>query len=208
MTKRTLGDRVTFYLSHRQRIKEWAKLGSEVGGEAHDFYCSLAEPMDTAASNLPGNPRVFAYLERDHAPKILLIRTEWAGANDGEHPRLGIGIQWPKTECRFTNAQSGVWVNRRPGHKTFGDRLSPLVANHAEKVWETGGHRPAGPAYKLQSAGGGWPLRRDERPHQQDYWTDLDGYALALVERVCSLWETMFEPVQAAFVEANGKKIE
>ncbi len=196
MSNREMSERSKFYLRHRKRIQQWAALESDAANEAHRFYCSLAGPLEDV-SGLRGDPSVFLHLERTEPPKLFLVKEAWAGPDDGGHPLVGIGIEWPK-KTSFTNACTGIWVNRYPATRSLADLLGPLIAAKAERVLD-----PVWPKYKIKPQG--WfPVLRYEKPHREDYWDDLDGYASALIERICDLWDAMSDEVQAAVEEVKA----
>ncbi len=52
MSERRISEQAAFYLEHENRIREWSGLVSEVQREAHDFFCSLADPLDALRPGL------------------------------------------------------------------------------------------------------------------------------------------------------------
>ncbi len=160
MSERTLSDRAAFYLNHRQRIEEWAALKPEVEKEAHRFYCTLVEPLEDACSGLPDSPLLFTYLAQTEPPKIFLVDRSWSGAKDGDHPKLGIGLEWSQHSPTFTNAYMGIWVNRYGPHLALAERICPLIADDARKTLSVGGKSPVWPQYTVRPTGSWWPVHR------------------------------------------------
>jgi hypothetical protein len=185
MSERSISERAKFYVQHRERIQEWAELKTEAEAATHDFYCSLIDLLESETLSLPEAPLVFAHLERTEPPKLFLYRSEWSNPSASEqHPRIGIGIEWPSKSPTFENACICVWVNLLKGHTAFGERARSLIASDAKGVVSD---------YALYPDKGWFPVYRKVKPIPGDYLDLLDEYANDLVKRICSLW-----------IEANG----
>ena len=202
MSSREITERAKFYLKHRQRIEEWAKLESAVASEAHGFYCSLKAPLAVAAGDL-AECMVFTHLSRTEPPKVFLHRAGWWPQTSDSHPAVGIGLEYPHKKTSFTNAYIGIWVNRiSPHNRQLADKLGPLIAGRAPQVLPNTATKTTPGRYRLSKTG--WfPLHQTVTPHQTDYWNDLDGYADALIAQIVELWNDMSEPVQQALDEAQ-----
>ncbi|WP_437274572.1 hypothetical protein WME90_25320 [Sorangium sp. So ce375] len=177
--------RAVFYFRHQTLIEEWAALGSSAAQLAHSFLCSCADDIAELASDLSPDAHVHKYLEGDW-PKVLVLSPGWRELSAGGLVRVGIGIQWNKSNrLNFTTspgcANTGVWVdNDLDGGKELSKKLRVAFA----EVGLIKAHKlaisPWWPAYRYEMATG-------------EYWDDLAPYRAQLVKSVRFFWRE-FEP--------------
>jgi len=197
MSEEQVSERVAFYLRHQKRIEEWLALKSEVGQEAHNFYCSLVEPLEQATEGLDGNPVLFSRLEGWGPPKSFLHRPEWGSGNAQGHPLMAIGIEWPSSSTTFSNSYSGVWINLEEVHKPITGNLFATLRPVISDVLNA-----KSPTMAWPSSSGWWPVWRYEEPPSGEYWRNLEVYSSNIVDAICHLWKILSAPIHDELMDA------
>jgi hypothetical protein len=177
--------RVAFYLRNQALIEEWSGLASSASSVAHAFLCSCADDLSRLAADLAPGVRVESLLDSAW-PKLLIVSPMWLLKND-PLPRLGIGIEWHKTnKLGFTIPErcafSGVWVNN---HLADGLELSNKLKG---AFAQSGLMKP-----RALASTPWWPAYRWEKA-SSEYWNDLSAYRAQIVESVRLSWKDL-EPV-------------
>ena len=182
---------LVFFLKHRERIEGWYALGDAVPDAAHNFFCSLADPLRKLAPALPGPPRVLSF-PKHRWPRHLLLRPSWQVDGRG-WPRVAVSIEWDRKKAAFDTAYSGVWLQQ---DHPAAERLRLRLEEALLPVLEAG---------EFQAKASPWPAWRYEAPSREDFWEDLDGFRDELLERLGALWTEAAPLVDKALEAAEDE---
>ncbi len=163
-------EQVKFYFEHEERIREWAKLETEVSKFVDRFYRSLKGDLDAVlTSRRIADNGVESFRVGGNWPGLCLRRRTWPVGDDGVH----VEMEW----------------NRKRGFPPKGDLACGVVTS--VKRYKDLFTKEARPAYPHSSQG--WPAYRNLDPPADKFWEgdNLEEYRRYLVETILRAWKDL-----------------
>jgi hypothetical protein len=172
-------ERIQFFLRHRDDIREWAAIEREIIEATRAVLAGLQADIDERLTAIDADVTT-ARRDNGSYERIMARRPEWPDW-------VGVTLEW----------ETGVdpFGSRLPKYGIFVTPSSKLDAAYA-RILSLARSTPAftAEAFKVPS-GRAWPIVK-RIPKSKDWWRDLDGWTVPIVEAVVGLW-----PKAAAIID-------
>ncbi len=174
-------ERLQFFLSHREDIREWAAIEKDVIGATREILAGLQMDIDERLAAIDSDVTT-ARRDNSSFERIMARRPVWPDW-------VGVTLEW----------ETGVdpFGSRLPKYGIFVTPTSDLDAAYG-RILALARATPAftAGAFKIPQ-GRVWPIVKWV-PKSKDWWRDLDGWTVPIVQGMIDLW-----PKAAALIDAG-----
>lgn len=168
-------ERIAFYYRHREDIRRWASIESDLPQHVHRYLLSLQPRVRQMANEYQAHPYM-KDLDLGY-PKLLLARSSWL--KSFEYARVGIGVEWRSNHVNLVNENPyvGVWTDKK---LDGGEKLQSALVEALNHVRSDFGYK----------SGAWWPVWEHVAPDKGDaFWEDLRPLTQKLMDRIQRIWQ-------------------
>lgn len=178
-------ERLQFFLRHRDDIREWAAIESEVRAATREILAGLQMDIGDRLAAIDADVTT-ARCDNGGYERIMARRPAWPDW-------VGVTLEWENAVDPFGSRlpKYGIFVTPSPDLNAACARVLALAK--VTPSFTAGGFKvPEGRA---------WPIVR-RVAKSKDWWRDLDGWTEPIVQGIVDLWPKAAAVIDQGFEEA------
>lgn len=188
-------DRIQFYLRHRDAIKEWAAIESDLHAATHQIMLSLISPAEVRIRELDPSVSVLGKGLDGNWPRIAAYRESWARLPATE-PLAAVTLEWTLKVDPTGGALPtyGIRIQAdEPNAKPMADVFRTLAKDNTAAAQD--GFKPMPYAW--------WPVYK-RTPPIPEWWQNVEAFSEEYLSRFATAWRVLAPIVDQAIAESEN----